>query len=137
MSYLITPALLAIALLASTPSIAQLQITPTQEQGSSMVLEQRSISSSLKDVYGELNEQLRAVSKLATAVDPAEVEHLLQMVEEIKGNIAEAETALNRVRTADEGTWPAMKAELETLVGGMRSTVDVRNEALAAIFGGN
>jgi hypothetical protein len=135
MQLVIATALVAIALIATVPANAQIKSASVQEQESAMVQEQRAVSSTLKDVYGDLDEQYAVVSKLAGTVDRIAAKRFVEIQEEIKGEIAQVEAGLNRVRTADASTWPAMKAELETLSSTMRTSVDARTKGLKEAYG--
>lgn len=100
-----------------------------------MVQEQRAVSSALKGIYGELDEQYNVVSKLAGTVDRIAAKRFVEIQEEVKGEIAQVEAGLNQIRTANASTWPAMKAELETLSATMRASVDARNKGLKEAYG--
>jgi hypothetical protein len=135
MQHIFTTALVAIALIGTTPSIAQtkVEVAPTQE--SAMVQEQRSVSATLKGIYGDLDEQYNVVTKLAGTVDRIAAKRFVEIQEEIKGESAQVEAGLNRIRTADASTWPAIKAELETLSATMRASVDARTKGLKEAYG--
>ena len=135
MQHIFTTALVAIALIAAAPASAQIKSASVQQQESVMVQEQRATSSTLKDLYGELDQQLRAVSKLSSTVDRIAAKRFVQIEEEIKAEITQVEAGLNRIRTADASTWPAMKSELETLSSTMRSSVDARTKGLKEAYG--
>jgi hypothetical protein len=135
MQHIFTTLIVAITLIATTPANAQVKTAGVQLQEGNMVEEQRATSATLKGIYGELDEQLRVVSKLSSTVDRIAAKRFVQIEEEIKGEITQVEEGLNRIRTADASTWPAMKTELETLSNTMRSSVDARNKGLAEAYG--
>lgn len=127
-----------IALLAVSTPYAQarpIMISTVQQQGVNIDQEKREVSAALKEVHGDLSNQLRVVSELVGSVDRIAAVRLVEIQEEIKADIGRTESGLDRIRTADADTWPAMKTELEALTNALRTSSELRKQGLSEAYG--
>jgi len=132
---LLTLPLLAIALLCAAPVLAQ-QGTPAQPLVAPTLDERSALASTLKDLHGELSEQLQAVSKLAGEVDRIAAPKLLAIQKEIEADLGAVEKGLDRISQGDDASFQAARKDTEQLAKDMRATVDARNKGLAEAYGG-
>jgi len=97
--------------------------------------EMRVVAGSLKELHGELNDQLRVVTKLSETTDRIAVKRFVELEREIKADIAKVEGGLNGLSGLTPQAWATSKDGSILLEKELRTSVTARTKGLSEAYG--
>lgn len=92
-------------------------------------------ASALKELHGELNEQLQALAKLNGQVDRIAAPRIAEIKSDIARDLERVEQGLNRVSATDANSFATVRDEAMQLIKELRASVDTRSQGLKEAFG--
>lgn len=97
--------------------------------------EMRVVAGSLKELFGELNDQLRVVTKLSETTDRIAAKRIVEIQGEIKEDLATVERGLDRMSGLEAKAWAGAKEEVMEIERTMRTSVAARTKGLSEAYG--
>lgn len=131
-------ALIAFATLLLTFGTLHAQTAPSstpQKVEDPALQEMRVVASSLKEVHGELNDQLRVVTKFSETSDRIAAKRFVQIESEIKEDIAKVEGGLDRMSGMAPSAWVDVRDGFMELEQSLKTGAAARTKGLKEAYG--
>ncbi len=135
MKYLLLPIFAALVLTSGFLRAQAPTNSGLQQVEDPALVEMRIVASSLKELYGDLNNQLNAVSKLSETTDRIAAKRFVEIQSDIKADISKVEGALTSMSGMEPQAWAASKEEFVLLEKEMRTSVSARTKGLSEAYG--